>query len=88
MRQCWDVGRRGGGEEGVREKRSQLGKKSSCKREEMLVLFLLEQVSAFVVGQLSPAARSLQSQRVENTGPRLWNQGCGGRQTGWWQPQC
>lgn len=49
----------------MREKRSQLGKKSSCKREEMLVLFLLEQVSAFVVGQLSPAARSLQSQRVE-----------------------
>lgn len=37
----------------MREKRSQLGKKSSCKREEMFVLFLLEQVSPLWLASLA-----------------------------------
>lgn len=60
---------------GWREEKGQVGKESSCKREEMLVLSVLERVSAFVVGQLSPVGRSLQNQ--ENTGLQLLNQSCG-----------
>lgn len=78
------LGWRGGG----RGERGRVGKESSCKREERLVLSLPERVSAFVVGQLSPAGRSLQNQQVENTGPRPLNHSCGGTQRGLWEPQC